>query len=224
MNFTPGHARGMKFDPMRRAKSPALRSALSELATHLEAREAELGLRTRARKEADRRKFRLAVDAIGCNLLMAKWLANDGAAVPGPIVEIYRGLSRIACADPHRPEVYGVPFLDALDLMSHPDVGLAEQTQGHRFETGAGQPSTLSPKPFLWHCLPLASFNPSDLGQPLEEEVLVLKGPKSRRSGDGDELEGRSRPQLPLPDTRHVKSMRNEVTRLNARLFKADIR
>ncbi|MXN66710.1 hypothetical protein GR183_17485 [Stappia sp. GBMRC 2046] len=208
------------FDPSRRAERDTLKSALKRLAVHLEREEMNLGLRNRARKEKDQRKFRLAVEVIGCNLLMAKWLANDAKDNPGPPVELYRSLSIIRKADPSRPEVYGQAFLDALDLMSHPKIGLASQTQGHRIEGRAGQPSTISPRPALWDHLPLDDFHPRDLRREIEEGLIILNAPKSR-SKRGVSRDAPER--LPLPDIRRIKPMRNAIKRLNDNLRRADI-
>jgi hypothetical protein len=60
------------FDPQRRAESGELRAALKCLIAFLELREAGLGVRKRARREADRKSFGLAVEAIACNLAVLR--------------------------------------------------------------------------------------------------------------------------------------------------------
>jgi hypothetical protein len=56
------------WDPQPRAGSAELRAAIKSLTAFLEDREADLRLRKRARKEADRGNFRLRVEVIACNL------------------------------------------------------------------------------------------------------------------------------------------------------------
>jgi hypothetical protein len=65
------------FDPKRRAASPELKACIKSLIAFLERREADLGLRKRARREADRRSFHLAVEAIACNLAGLAFMALD---------------------------------------------------------------------------------------------------------------------------------------------------
>lgn len=74
------HAR---FDPQLRAKAPELENAIKAFIRHLIAYEAELGLRSRARRDGDQRKFAIAVEAVACNLLISTLLEVDAAiAVP----------------------------------------------------------------------------------------------------------------------------------------------
>jgi len=60
------------FDPQRRAASGELRAAINCLTAFLELRQAGLGLRKRARREADGKSFGLAVEAIACNLAVLR--------------------------------------------------------------------------------------------------------------------------------------------------------
>jgi hypothetical protein len=55
------------FDPQRRGATPELKAAVKSLIPYLERREADLKLRERARREADRRSFHLAIEAIACS-------------------------------------------------------------------------------------------------------------------------------------------------------------
>ena len=65
------------FDPQRRAARPDLKASIEAFARHLEAEERRLEIRTRARRDLDRRNFRLAVEAIACNLLVTAMVARD---------------------------------------------------------------------------------------------------------------------------------------------------
>lgn len=58
----------VNFDPQRRAASPELKVAIKRLCTFLEQREAALGLRQRRRSASANNGFKLAVEALTCNL------------------------------------------------------------------------------------------------------------------------------------------------------------
>ena len=128
------------FDPQRRAASAELRAAIKSLTAFLEDREADLRLRKRARKEADRRSFRLAVEAIACNLAVMTLIDPDRPlAVP-------RSSGVMWAKGRYRNPVYGSHFLDALDLMARPEVGLIEVlTRGYKFKGGDKRQSTIKP-------------------------------------------------------------------------------
>jgi hypothetical protein len=199
------------FDPQRRAASAELRAAIASLSIFLEGREAALSLRKRARKEADRRSFRLAVEAIACNLAaMTLTDPNRPLAVP-------RSNGVMWAKGRYRNPVYGSHFLDALDLMARPDVGLiVVLTRGYRFKGGDKRQSTIkaaaaftdyvSPSLCSWEAFARAE-NP---------EVIILKSRKDRQTGQGAIIE--------YADTRHTRRMRGEVQRINAYLGKACLR
>jgi hypothetical protein len=105
------------FDPQRRATSPELKAAITRLCRHLEQLETVLGLRQRSRSASSLRGFRLAVEALACNLggLLMLRLAQP-LAVP-------RHNSAMWGKTRYQSPVYGQHFLDALDVMAHPQVG-----------------------------------------------------------------------------------------------------
>jgi hypothetical protein len=122
------------FDPQRRAESGELRAALKCLIAFLELREAGLGVRKRARREADRKSFGLAVEAIACNLAVLR--LTD----PGRPLAVPRSSGVMWARGRYSNPVYGQHFLDALDLMARPEVGLIEVlTRGYRFAAGGKQ-------------------------------------------------------------------------------------
>src|ERR1700693_96346 len=106
------------FDPQRRAISGELGVAIKCLIAFLELREAGLGLRKRARREDDRRSFGLAGEALGCNLAVLR------LADPRRPLAIPRSSGVMWARGRYSNPVYGQHFLDALDLMARPEVGL----------------------------------------------------------------------------------------------------
>jgi hypothetical protein len=199
------------FDPQRRAASAELRATVASLTAFLEQREADLKLRKRARREADRRSFRLAVEAIACNLAVMTLTDPERAlAVPRSSGVMW---AKGRCRNP----VYGQHFLDALDLMARPEVRLIEVlTLGYKFKGGDKRQSTINPTAaFSSHVSPSLSsweaFARAD-----EPEVIILKGRKDRRTGRGEAID--------YANTRETQRMRSEVRRINAYLSKAGIR
>jgi hypothetical protein len=199
------------FDPQRRAASGELGAAIRSLTAFLELREAGLGLRKRARREDDRRSFHLAIEAIACNLTALPLLdAERPLAVP-------RSSGVMWAEGRYRNPVYGRHFLDVLDLMARPEVGLIEVvTRGYRFAGGGKQRSTIKPTvKFVGHMPPsLIRWESFDRAE--EPEVLILKRPKDDRRGNGETVNYR--------DTAQTRRRRKEVQRINEVLRKAPLK
>src|ERR1700693_199004 len=196
------------FDPQRRAASGELRAAVRSLIAYLELREAGLGLRKRARKEADRKSFGLAIEAIACNLALLRLTAlGRPLAVP-------RSSGVMWAKGRYGNPVYGSHFLDAVDLMAHQKVGLvASLTRGYRFAGGKKQLSTIKPAAaFADHVPPsLICWEAFDRAE--EPEVLILKRPKDDRTGYAESIN--------YHDTAQTRRRRKEVLRINETLRNA---
>ncbi|HEY5379693.1 MAG TPA: hypothetical protein VIJ78_09160, partial [Pseudolabrys sp.] len=67
----------VQFYPQRRAGRSDLKATIETFARHLEAEERRLQIRSRARRDLDQRNFRLAVEAIACNLLVTAIVAPE---------------------------------------------------------------------------------------------------------------------------------------------------
>lgn len=199
----------VQFDPQKRAADPALKATVLRLADSLESTEARLGLRKRQRKHGDRAKFRLAVEAIACNLIA---LSLSGSAMP---LAVPRDSNVMWSAKRYRSPVYGSHFLDALDLMTHPEVDLANiVTRGFRVDTERKQLTTIVPTPaFLALCGAEASW--ADLRREAASEVLVLRGRKDPWTGIA--------PMLDYPETATTRRLRKDVQRLNRYLDAAPL-
>lgn len=192
------------FDPHRRAKSPELKAALADLGTFLERREADLKLRRRARREVDRRGFRLAVEALGCNLL---WNALHAPGRP-LAVPLSSGVmwGRGRYADP----VFGQHFRDALAIMLNPDAGLMERiTRGFRMSAAFGQATSVEPTPSFFGRMPLELAWEDAFCREPPSEVLILKGEKDA---------ARRAHRLDYRDTAHTRRWRKEIHWINRHL------
>jgi hypothetical protein len=199
------------FDPERRAASRELRAAVKCLTAFLELREAGLGLRKRARKEADRKSLGIAVEAIACNLAVLR--LTD----PGRPLAVPRSSSVMWAKGRYSNPVYGQHFLDALDLSARPEVGLVKSlTRGYRFAGGKKQLSTIRPAAaFAGHMLPsLVHWEAFDRAE--EPEVLILKRRKDDRSGYAEAIN--------YHDTTQTRRRRKEVLRINETLRNAPLK
>lgn len=197
------------FDPEKRSASPALSEAIRRAVSLLESREASLGARKRRRSAEDRRKFILAVEAIICNLVAARLASPDG------LLAVPRDANVMWPARRYRSPVYGSHFLAAIDLMTDPEVGLAEiVTKGFKVDSEHRQLTTIVATPAFSDLL---GTGPSwaDLRRNTASEVVVLRGRKDPKTGIA--------PTLDYPDTATTRRLRKDVQRLNRYLGAAPL-
>jgi hypothetical protein len=175
----------------------------------LEAHEARLGLRRRRRSVEDSHKFKLAVEAIVCNLVASSLSA------PGGLLGVPRDGNVMWPAKRYSTPVYGSHFLTALDLVTDPEIGLAETvTKGFKVDREHRQLTTIVPTLAF---LKLLGAEPSwaDLRRDAVSEVLVLRGRKDPKTGIA--------PTLDYPDTATTRRLRKDVQRLNRYLTAAPL-
>ena len=204
-----GGSSAIPFDPYRRAADPELAAAVTALALDLERQELAGRLRIRQRSPEPRVKFRLAVEALACNLLVAQCLAS------GRPLAIHKGSGAMWGLPRYTAPVYGQPFLDALDLMAHPEVGLIANLQkGYKYAGKGGRLSTIAATPRLLESLCAARVDWSSFGREPECEVLVLKATKIGK-GSAEEVDFR--------ETGKTRRLRRAVVRLNGWLAAAPL-
>src|SRR5665213_990949 len=190
-----------------RAARPDLKASIETFAGHLESEERRLEIRTRARRDVDHRNFRLAVEAIACNLLVTAMVAPDATlSVPRSHAAMW-GRSRY-----HTP-VYGQHFPDILDLMAKLNL-IEETTRGYRYSPTAKQPTTIRATLKLSRHLPLGMTDWNAFRRDEEPEVIVLKPEK-----DDD---GRAQP-IDYKDSARTAKWRREMRAINVRLTAAPI-
>jgi hypothetical protein len=200
----------IKFDAQRRAESVELQTAVKFLIAFLEQREAELELRKRARRDVDRCKFHLAIQVIVCNLAALN-LVNPSRPLAVP-----RNSGMMWSESRYHEPVYGQHFLDALDLMAHPKVGLTNTlTHGFRINRSHKRSSTIEPTAALATFVPPTLIKWEALSRADVPEVLILKGPKDRKSGRSDIID--------YKDTATTRRRRKEILKINAVLRAAPI-
>ncbi|WP_052513295.1 hypothetical protein [Bosea sp. LC85] len=183
---------------------------LKGLAVHLETTEARLGLRQRSRKPDDRAKFHIAIEAFACNLAA---LALTRSPLP---LAVPRRSGVMWSATRYRPEVYGQHFLDALDLMTHPEVGLAKIiTRGFRLEDGRRRQTTIRPTQALLDAIDFVTIDWGAFERQEDPEVLILRGPKDRKTGQSNVLD--------YKDTATTRKLRKQVQTINRYLTAAPL-
>lgn len=195
----------MRFDPQLRARTPGLIEAVRHFTWHLLAKESKLGLRSRARKDDDRRKFGLAVEAVACNLLLLS-LTHTNAALAAPLgSDLMWGTSR------YRSPVYGEHFRSLLGLMERMKL-LKRIQKGYRVSKTAKAPSLFKTTTGFGKHFPMVTIDAFRREQ--EPEILILKEIK-----DDDDKAA----LVNYRDGQKTRRLRNQVQRLNDFLLNADI-
>ena len=202
----------LKFDPQRRAVSKDLKGAVASVTALLEQREAELMPRKRARKASTAKGFLLAIESLVCNLAFLKLMMmsdDDGGRLSVPRSNaIMYGHKR------YRSPVYGQHFLDALDLMLHPRIGLIEQVgRGYHFARGPKQQGTVRPTAAFNALVPPVIVQWDAFSRAEDYQPLVLMGRKDRETGKAERID--------YTDTGHTRRLRMQVKRINAYLREA---
>ncbi|MCW1994394.1 UNVERIFIED_ORG: hypothetical protein M2425_005846 [Bradyrhizobium japonicum] len=195
----------MRFDPQLRARPPELKEAIGRFTRYLIAQEDKLGLRSRARKDEDLRKFTIAVEAVACNLLMQGLLREDAALAVPLDNNMMWGANR------YRNPVYGQHFLGLLDMLERLKL-LKRVTTGYRFSKTAKAPSLFKTVTDLGKRFPRVT--PDSFRREQEPEILVLK---SGRDDDGKAT------LINYSESQKTRTLRRQVQRINNWLLDADI-
>jgi hypothetical protein len=193
-----------RFDPHLRANESALKKAISDFASHLEAREKKAGERTRARRDVDRAKFHLAIEVLLVNLALAY------ARSPPTLLSIPLSNTTLRGNPRYRPLVYGKHFRDLVTLLH--DLRLIKfVTKGHNVrDWGRRQSTTIIPTARLLKVFPsITRVANGKLTRTDPTECVVLK------SGDGQLLN--------YADNRHTRRWRSEMNMINNSLRDAAI-
>ena len=194
------------FDPQLRANDKKLATAIRGFGHLVEGRETELGLRSRSRTLSAKRSFNQAVEAICCNLMVARMVGN-GALLAVPLAhDTMWGKGRYANS------VYGKHFLDLIKVLE--GIGLIERkTTGYRFSK-AKAPSLMRVTDRLLEHLPAECARWNDIRREADDELIVLKADKDE---DG------SSPPIDYRETSDTKRWRGQVRRINKRMAAAGI-
>jgi hypothetical protein len=197
----------LRFDPQRRAANGALRANIFELIGHLETEERRLSLRSRERRDKDRKNFQMAVESLACNLLVTA-ITSAKATLSVP-----RGHGAMWGNGRYHDPIYGQHFLSLIDMLC--ELGFADKvTHGYRFSKNARQSTTIRPtkafnKRMQSGCLKWDFFRQEDA-----PELLILKPTKDSN--------GLAEP-INYKDTKRTSQWRREIAKLNSWLRDAPI-
>ena len=210
-DMKPSAVPPIRFDPQRRAGSEELRAAIKSLVDVLERGETELGFRKRARKKADGKSFRVTVEAIACNLAALTLVDSTRPLAVPRSSGVMWGRGR------YRNPVYGQHFLDALNLMARPEVGLIEEfARGYRCSAESRQLSTIKATEAFAERIPPTLVRWDAFNRAEEPEVLILKRSKGSEAGTANTVSYR--------DTRRTRALRKEIQQINRCLRAAPIK
>lgn len=197
----------MWFDPLLRAKSNELAHAVQCLREALLLHETDSGARKRARKEADKEKFGLAVEALACNLVLLSAIDS------GPHLAVPRSHDFLWPGEGSANPVYGQHFLSAIDGLS--SLGLIEEERrGYRVSGRTRMPSLIRPSTALAQHLPLAPPDWRAVQQIDDHALIILK-----ESKDDD---GRAA-SIAFRDTAKTRQLAGQIKRINEVLRSASI-
>lgn len=194
------HTSIMMFETQFRAGTDSLRNSARKLSAALLSHETATGRRTRARKAEDHEKFDIAVEALGCNLIVAAATGSEASlAVPRSSGVMWSGASK---SNP----VYGSHFLVAIELLA--DLGLVEEgRRGFRYSPTQKMPSTIRATGDLNEYLPMCPPDWRSV-QEIDDEVLVLlKGRKVDGSAEAQPFPANVRTRQLAREMRHINAM-----------------
>lgn len=197
----------MWFDPLLRAKTTELASAVQHLRDVLLLHETDIGARKRARKRGDNEKFGLAVEALACNLILLSAIESS------PKLAVPRSHSFLWPGDGGGNPVYGQHFLSAIDgLLS---LGLIEEEQrGFKVSRRKRMPSLIRTSAALARLLPLAPPGWRSVKQIDDAALIILK--------EGKDDEGRAA-AIPFSETAKTRQLAGQMRHINEFLRSADI-
>lgn len=197
----------MWFDPLLRAKTTELASAVQRLRDVLLLHETEIGARKRARKEADDEKFGLAVEALACNLILLSAIESS------PKLAVPRSHGFLWPGDGGGNPVYGQHFLSALDGLA--SLGLIEEEQrGFMVSRRKRMPSLIRTSAALAQFLPLAPPDWRSVKQIDDGALVILK--------EGKDDEGRAA-TISFSETAKTRQFAGQMRHINELLRSADI-
>ncbi len=201
--------RDRRFDPWRRAASPAAQAIVDDVRAQLENFEKHAGLRRRKRRPTDQRIFEQSVAAIVCDMMHRELTAPGGAVAISLSNQVLGRRGR-----------YGSPVLskvlpDLLARMAAPEMEWLSLTKGQRGFFGEGRLTTIKPTMRILARMRDAGITLADLGRNDSDETIILKAPKRNRHDSGELLD--------YKDTAKTIKYRDQMVRINGWLAHAQI-
>ena len=207
------------FNPFLCAKTDKLMTLIAEVQTQMSGYEAYYGTRKRARRPADQVTYDRTVEAILCDLCAVE-LASENDSIHLPLSnKVLRSKSR------YKGTALGKTLPDILKVMSAPEMSFVSVEKGHstfkivddelNVAFAGGQQTILKAGPKLLSRIERFDITRDDMGQALEEEVLILRAPKRHSNSIAEYQE--------YEDDEATLALRQQITDINDWLDTADI-
>ena len=207
------------FNPFLCAKSDKLLALIAEVQTQMSGYEAYYGTRKRARRPADQVTYDRTVEAILCDLCAVE-LGSENDSIHLPLSnKVLRSKSR------YKGTALGKTLPDILKVMSAPEMSFVFVEKGHstfkivdhdlNVAFTGGQQTILKAGPKLLSRIERFDITRDDMGQALEEEVLILRAPKRHSNSIAEYQE--------YEDDEATLALRQQMTSINDWLDTADI-
>ncbi|MDC1339265.1 hypothetical protein N8207_02170 [Planktomarina temperata] len=207
------------FNPFLCAKTDKLMTLIAEVQTQMSGYEAYYGTRKRARRPADQVTYDRTVEAILCDLCAVE-LASENDSIHLPLSnKVLRSKSR------YKGTALGKTLPDILKVMSAPEMSFVFVEKGHstfkivddelNVAFTGGQQTILKAGPKLLSRIERFDITRDDMGQALEEEVLILRAPKRHSNSIAEYQE--------YEDDEATLALRQQMTSINDWLSTADI-
>ena len=207
------------FNPFLCAKTDKLMTLIAEVQTQMSGYEAYYGTRKRARRPADQVTYDRTVEAILCDLCAVE-LASENDSIHLPLSnKVLRSKSR------YKGTALGKTLPDILKVMSAPEMSFVFVEKGHstfkivdhdlNVAFTGGQQTILKAGPKLLSRIERFDITRDDMGQALEEEVLILRAPKRHSNSIAEYQE--------YEDDEATLALRQQMTSINDWLDTADI-
>ncbi|MDA9011664.1 hypothetical protein N9J38_00965 [bacterium] len=192
---------------------------IAEVQTQMSGYEAYYGTRKRARRPADQVTYDRTVEAILCDLCAVE-LASENDSIHLPLSnKVLRSKSR------YKGTALGKTLPDILKVMSAPEMSFVFVEKGHstfkivddelNVAFTGGQQTILKAGPKLLSRIERFDITRDDMGQALEEEVLILRAPKRHSNSIAEYQE--------YEDDEATLALRQQMTSINDWLSTADI-
>ena len=207
------------FNPFLCAKTDKLMTLIAEVQTQMSGYEAYYGTRKRARRPADQVTYDRTVEAILCDLCAVE-LGSENDSIHLPLSnKVLRSKSR------YKGTALGKTLPDILKVMSAPEMSFVSVEKGHstfkivddelNVAFAGGQQTILKAGPKLLSRIERFDITRDDMGQALEEEVLILRAPKRHSNSIAEYQE--------YEDDEATLALRQQMTSINDGLSTADI-
>ncbi len=206
------------FDPHRRATSAAMNALVQEVLQQMDGYEIIHQTRKRKRRSADQTTYETTVEAVLCDLIHRQLEVSGGQVHVTQSNQVLRKKSR------YKGTAQSKILPDILKVMAAEEMSFVVRTPGQRKFTivdealtfaVSGKQTTLAAGSKVLSRIERFGITFADFGRSPDEEVIVLRGPKSRDDKPGELVE--------YDDTEETSTLRQQVQTINGWLDQAEI-